>query len=121
LLATRLGRSRADIAHSVRLLDLPDQAIELIDSGVLSKGHGKALLTEPDHHRRTVLARRAADAGWSVRVLEAEIARRAKGRSAPEAHPDHEAAAARLQDTISRGDPRRRERPPVPKRVPGGP
>jgi ParB family chromosome partitioning protein len=102
-LATQLGRSRADIAHTVRLLDLPDQAIELIDTGMLSKGHGKALLTEPDHHRRRVLARRAADAGWSVRALEAEIARRAKPRSMqPEAHPDHEAAAARLQDTIAR-------------------
>jgi ParB family chromosome partitioning protein len=103
LLAARVGRSRTDLAHTVRLLDLPDQAIELINSGVLSKGHGKALLTEPDHHRRTVLARRAADAGWSVRALEAEIARPAKGRSVPpQAHPDHEAAAARLQDTLSR-------------------
>ena len=48
-LARRLGRSRADVAHTVRLLDLPDLAIELIDSGALTKGHGKALLTEPDH------------------------------------------------------------------------
>ena len=52
LLSKRLGRSRTDIAHTVRLLDLPDQAIELIDAGVLTKGHGKALLTEPDHGRR---------------------------------------------------------------------
>jgi len=80
LLAKRLGRSRADVAHTVRLLDLPDQAIELIDSGALAKGHGKALLTEPDHHRRRILARRAAEAGWSVRALEAEIARGADGR-----------------------------------------
>jgi ParB family chromosome partitioning protein len=103
-LAARLGRSRADIAHTVRLLDLPDQAIELIDTGALSKGHGKALLTEPDQHRRRILARRAADAGWSVRALEAEIARRVTRCSTqPEAHPDHEAAAARLQDTIATG------------------
>jgi ParB family chromosome partitioning protein len=103
LLAARLGRSRTDLAHTVRLLDLPDHAIELIDSGVLSKGHGKALLTEPDHHRRTVLARRAADAGWSVRALQAEIARRPTGRPGPpQAHPDQEEAAARLQDTLSR-------------------
>jgi ParB family chromosome partitioning protein len=32
-LARRLGRSRADVAHTVRLLDLPDLAIDLIDSG----------------------------------------------------------------------------------------
>lgn len=51
-LARRLGRSRSDLAHTLRLLELPDQAIELIDTGRLSKGHGKALLTEPDHDRR---------------------------------------------------------------------
>ena len=87
LLSKRLGRSRTDIAHTVRLLDLPDQAIDLIDAGVLTKGHGKALLTEPDHGRRRILARRAADQGWSVRTLEAEIRRRAARGPAASATP----------------------------------
>jgi ParB family transcriptional regulator, chromosome partitioning protein len=99
VLAKRLGRSRADIVNTVRLLDLPDDAVELIDSGVLTKGHGKALLAEPDHHRRRVLARRAAEGGWSVRTLEAEIARAAKPTEPrPSPHPDQCAAAAKLQD-----------------------
>jgi len=103
VLAKRLGRSRADVAHTVRLLDLPDEAIDLIDSGALTKGHGKALLTEPDHRRRRVLARRAADTGWSVRALEAEIARGTRQNPpASKPHVDQEAAAARLQDTIIR-------------------
>jgi ParB family chromosome partitioning protein len=101
-LSRRLGRSRADIVNTVRLLDLPDEAIALIDSGTLSKGHGKALLAEPDHHRRRSLARRAAEGGWSVRALEAEIARVAR-TAAPRRppHPDQCAAAARLQDAIA--------------------
>lgn len=49
VLAERLGRSRADIVNTIRLLDLPEEAIELIDAGELSKRHGKALLTELDH------------------------------------------------------------------------
>jgi len=102
-LAQRLGRSRTDLAHTVRLLDLPDEVIDFIEAGALSKGHGKALLSEPDHHRRRGLARRAIDAGWSVRTLEAEIARGPeKPRRLSEPHPDQEAAAARLQDAISR-------------------
>jgi ParB family transcriptional regulator, chromosome partitioning protein len=102
-LARRLGRSRSDVAHTVRLLELPNQAIELIDNGRLSKGHGKALLSEPDHDRRRQLARRAADTGWSVRNLEAEISRGTESRPAPAApHPDHVAAAATLEDTISK-------------------
>jgi len=102
-LARRLGRSRADVAHTVRLLDLPDLAIDLIDSGALTKGHGKTLLTEPDHDRRRALARRAAEAGWSVRTLESEIARGRRARTKPEQpHPDHEATAAKLEDALTK-------------------
>lgn len=103
VLAKRLGRSRADIANTVRLLELPDEAIELIDSGVLSKGHGEVLLTEPDHDRRRVLVRRSVEGGWSVRALESEIARGgrpAKPRHAP--HADQCAAAARLEEAIAK-------------------
>jgi len=102
LLAKRLARSRSDLAHTVRLLDLPDEVIDLIDAGVLAKGHGKALLTEVDHHRRRTLAKRAADAGWSVRALEAEISRGAPPRQPrSEPHPDHQAAATRLGELIT--------------------
>ncbi len=102
LLARRLGRSRSDLAHTVRLLELPDDAIGLIDAGKLTKGHGKALLTEPDHHHRRDLARRAAQDGWSVRTLEAEIARKTKPRpTGTRPQPDHEAAAAKLQDALT--------------------
>jgi ParB family chromosome partitioning protein len=101
VLAKRLGRSRSDIANTVRLLELPDPVIEMIDAGVLTKGHGKALLAEPDHHRRRELARRAAKSGWSVRALEAQVARpvRPTPRQPPAA--DHVAAAERLQDAIA--------------------
>jgi ParB family chromosome partitioning protein len=103
LLSKRLGRSRTDIAHTVRLLDLPDEAIDLIDTGALTKGHGKALLTEPDHHRRRALASHAATAGLSVRALETEIARASNPpKPSPRAHPDACAAAATLQDAITR-------------------
>ena len=118
LLSKRLGRSRTDIAHTVRLLDLPDQAIELIDAGVLTKGHGKALLTEPDHARRRILARRAADQGWSVRTLEAEFdaapARRASGGP----HPDHAVSGRKIAGRDQHSDRNRHSRTATPLRVP---
>jgi ParB family chromosome partitioning protein len=101
-LARRLGRSRSDLAHTLRLLELPDQAIDLIDTGRLTKGHGKALLAEPEHVRRRQLARRASDSGWSVRRLEAEIVRAESHPARAAAHPDHVAAAATLEDTIGK-------------------
>ena len=84
------------------LRELPSQTIELIDSGRVTRGHGKALLTEHDHGRRRQLAHRAVDGGWSVRDLEAEIMCGAPAREASAApHPDHVDAAATLADTIS--------------------
>ena len=102
-LAGKVGRSRADIANTVRLLDLPDEVIELVDTGALSKGHGKALLAEPEHHRRRQLARHAIQNGWSVRALEAAIAQ-VSAAAAPRRRPgaDQVAVAVRLQETIAR-------------------
>src|SRR6202171_6433260 len=51
------------IANMMRLLDLPDEALELLERGVLSEGHGRALLTATDHGARRRLARSAADEG----------------------------------------------------------
>jgi ParB family transcriptional regulator, chromosome partitioning protein len=67
----RVGRSRVAISNLVRLLELPDEAIELIEQGALSEGHGRALLIAEDHGARRTLARAAAAEGWSVRALEA--------------------------------------------------
>ena len=87
----------------MRLLDLPDEVVEMIDSGALTKGHGKVLLTEPDHHRRLLLARQAAERGWSVRTLESEITRAVKPASPrPSPDPDQCAVATRLEEAITR-------------------
>jgi ParB family chromosome partitioning protein len=78
-LGRRVGRSRAAISNLIRLLDLPDEAIELLTSGDLSEGHGRAILQVRDQTERRKLARAAAKDGWSVRETE----RRAKARLEP--------------------------------------
>ena len=75
----RVGRSRVAISNLLRLLELPDEALALIEDGTLSEGHGRALLMAPDHDTRRRLAREAAAHGWSVRQTEAR-ARAAAGR-----------------------------------------
>jgi ParB family transcriptional regulator, chromosome partitioning protein len=99
----RVGRSRVAISNLVRILDLPDEALHLIESGALSEGHGRALLLAPDHGTRRQLARAAAADGWSVRVLEAKAregagGRRRAGRS--ELHPDQQAAADEIAASL---------------------
>ncbi len=69
-LARRVGRSRPAVSNLIRLLDLPDEALELLESGELSEGHGRALLLAEGNDVRRRLARDAARAGWSVRETE---------------------------------------------------
>jgi ParB family chromosome partitioning protein len=64
------GVSREAISNLIRLLALPDDVLELIDTRKLSEGHGRALLLCDDHDRRSRLARQAAAGDWSVRRLE---------------------------------------------------
>ena len=59
----RVGRSRVAVSNLIRLLDLPDEAIELLEQGTLSEGHGRALLLAEDHGARRRLARSAAASG----------------------------------------------------------
>ena len=59
-LGKRIGRSRSQVSNLVRLLDLPDEAIDLLEDGTLSEGHGRAILQAPDHEARKQLAEKAA-------------------------------------------------------------
>ena len=106
-IATRVGRSRSAVSNLVRLLDLPDEAIELLQHGALTEGHGRALLLADDHGARRSLARSAAEEGWSVRMTE-ERARQSSGRQERPAsgrrrlaHPDQEAAADEIARVLS--------------------
>jgi ParB family chromosome partitioning protein len=72
-LARRVGRSRPAVSNLIRLLELPDETIELLESGELSEGHGKALLAASGNDVRRRLARDAVRGGWSVRETENRV------------------------------------------------
>ena len=74
-LAARVGKSRSAIANKIRLLDLPGDIQEDLSSGVLSEGHGRALLGLAERGRQLQLARRAVEKGLSVRQVEEEVRR----------------------------------------------
>jgi ParB family chromosome partitioning protein len=99
-LGRRLGRSRVAISNLIRLLDLPDEALELLESGTLSEGHGRAILQARGDDVRRQLARDAATAGWSVRETE----RRAKGEAGPRPravpHPDQLEALREAEEQL---------------------
>lgn len=109
----RVGRSRVAVSNLLRLLDLPDEALDLLEKGDLTEGHGRALLLAEDHASRRRLARSAVVEGWSVRALEARAreANGAGGASGVEGvtaraasrrglHPDQEAAIGEIAQTL---------------------
>jgi len=97
-LARRVGRSRPAVSNLIRLLELPDEALELLESGDLSEGHGKALLAAPGHDVRRRLARDAARGGWSVRETEERVKLASQPRAKPTRAPVDPDAQAALRD-----------------------
>ena len=103
----RVGRSRVAVSNLLRLLDLPDPVIEMLEQGTLTEGHGRGLLLAEAHEARASLARSAVEHGWSVRTVE-ERARESNASgettrprlSARAAHPDQEHAAREIAEAL---------------------
>jgi ParB family transcriptional regulator, chromosome partitioning protein len=102
--ASRVGRSRATITNTLRLMQLPPAIQKSLQQGTLSMGHARALLGTPDRSFQELLAKRVVEEDLSVRAVE-EAVRQHQARDDAGA-PDDAGAA-------SNGSPARRHlRPP---------
>jgi ParB family transcriptional regulator, chromosome partitioning protein len=81
-IARRVGKSRPAVANTMRLLELPDDVLALVERGDLSEGHARAVLAVPDHDGRRRLARQIVRRRMSVRAAE-RAARWAGARTKP--------------------------------------
>jgi ParB family chromosome partitioning protein len=102
----RVGRSRVAVSNLVRMLELPDEALAMIEAGELTGGHGRALLLAKEQSQRLRLAREARAEGWSVReterrARELEDAPRRRDRGALVIHPDLEDAIGAAEDALA--------------------
>lgn len=89
--AHRVGKGRATVANSIRLLRLPPAILELLENGQLAAGHARGLLSISDPKYATHLAKRAVSEGWTVRQVEeaakARAPRAKKTRSSRQMRP----------------------------------
>ena len=97
-LAKRVGRSRPAVSNLIRLLELPGEALELLEAGDLSEGHGRALLGAQGNDLRRRLARDAARGGWSVRETEEKVRLAGQPKARPRRAPADPDAIAALRD-----------------------
>ncbi|MES1248229.1 MAG: ParB/RepB/Spo0J family partition protein [Actinomycetota bacterium] len=82
----RVGRSKPSVSNRIRLLDLPDDVLGMVERGQLSEGHARAVLAVPDHEGRRRLAREIVQKGLSVRAAE-QRAKWAGAKQRPRVRP----------------------------------
>ena len=101
--AERVGRSKPSVSNRIRLLELPDDVLGMVERGQLTEGHARAVLAVPDHEGRRRLAREIVQKGLSVRVAE-QRAKWAGAKQKPRvrATPVDPALAARVRDALER-------------------
>ncbi len=81
-IADQVGRSKPSVSNRMRLLDLPEDVLAMLERNELSEGHARAVLAVPDHEERRRLAREIVRRGMSVRDAE-RAARWAGARRKP--------------------------------------
>lgn len=81
----RVGKGRATVANSLRLLSLDAELQGYVAKGILSVGHAKVLLGIEDAAQRAVIARRVLEDGLSVRATEKLVQAKKAGAPAPSA------------------------------------
>ena len=78
--ASRVGKSRPAVANAMRLLLLPNDVLQMVETGVLSAGHARALLGLPQSEDMVALAKLIVEKGLSVRETERMVKTAAQGK-----------------------------------------
>jgi ParB family chromosome partitioning protein len=88
-IAKRVGRNRATVANTMRLLDLCDPVRSLLAQGLLSTGHAKALLGLRDPDLQKMVADMTVRSGFTVRQTEQQVQKELAGpaQHAPQGKP----------------------------------
>jgi ParB family chromosome partitioning protein len=92
-LAERVGKAKPTVSNRLRLLELPDDVLGLVERGDLTEGHARAVLAVPDQDGRRLLARQIVRRGMSVRAAE-RAARWAGAKTKPRKVPKVDPALA---------------------------
>lgn len=97
--ALSVGKSRPAVANSMRLLSLSPAVLSLVEKGLLSAGHARALLPVSDPEQQLALANEIMEKHLSVRKAESMVA--SLGKSKPEKNLDAIDYAKEVSENLS--------------------
>lgn len=97
--AQAVGRSRTGVTNLLRLLELPEEVKALVDKGVLSMGHARAILGLPQS-LQTEVARQVAHKGLSVREAE-RLVKAMQQQQKPNKEPKKDADISAVERDLS--------------------
>jgi ParB family chromosome partitioning protein len=108
-IAERVGKERSTVSNALRLLDLPDDVLDLVSRGTLSAGHARALLPLSRSPRLPAIVLEVVRDQLSVRAVEQKVKallgggdRRSKGKSGKAVTPPAAPGSAVLRDLETR-------------------
>ena len=77
-ISERVGKSRSAIANSLRLLNLPDKVLSMLEKGEISTGHAKVILSISNKNEQVQIAELIFEKKMSVRETENYIKNKSK-------------------------------------------
>ena len=99
--ADRVSKSRPAVANAMRLLSLPDELLSMVESGKLTAGHARALLSIKDERQQLAVAQKVVNLQLSVRQTEAMCKKLLKAVKAPEPKPVEVDYLAECEKTLT--------------------
>ena len=99
-IAKRVGKSRAAVANTLRLLHLPKDIQNSLRSGQISAGHARAILAFEDRDHQMALWKRVVKEGLSVRKAEALAKKMATTAVAPHRTTHRSPHVAQVEDRL---------------------
>ena len=100
--ADRVSKSRPAVANAMRLLSLPDELLSMVESGKLTAGHARALLSIKDERQQLAVAQKVVNLQLSVRQTEAMCKKLLKAEQKPEPKPVEVDYLAECEKTLTR-------------------
>lgn len=73
VIAERIGKSRAYVANTMRILNLPEEILQMLEEGQLNAGHVRPLLSLPSAEQQLAAAKEIAENKMTVRQVESKV------------------------------------------------